>query len=199
MGNYKVDKMVGKKSTSSKKIAASSKIEEKMEQKQPAQKMSPEMKATSKILQEAYIRQTLIELGGENALAIIRNFYNNHSDEELAKKLKIKISDVRATLNKLHNFGLVNYNRQKDNETGWYSYSWSLNHDKMAKWASDQSSKLEAVEDGNVRYYCPSCGEASIIDFENASTEGFKCGQCERMLEFLDKEKMIELYERKRF
>ncbi len=197
--------MVGKKKTISKKGARTSpkkvvnKSEKTVEKKAPPPKVSPEMKATTKILQEAYIRQTLIELGGENALAIIRNFYSNHSDEELAKKLKIKISDVRATLNKLHNVGLVNYNRQKDNETGWYSYSWSLNHDKMAKWATDQTTKIEGLEDGNEKYYCPSCGEASITDFENASVEMFKCSQCERMLEFLDKEKMIEMYERKRF
>ena len=155
-------------------------------------------KKITMILQDAYIRQSLIGIGGENALAIIRNFYGKHSDEELAKKLKIKISDVRATLNKLHNEGFVNYNRQKDNETGWYSYSWTLNHERMEKWANDQTNKIDGYQEDGEKYYCPSCGTATITDFEDASAGDFKCAHCERMLEFLDRNKMLELYDRKR-
>ena len=152
------------------------------------------------ILGDAYIRQSLIELGGENALAIIRNFYGNHSDEDLAKRLKIKISDVRATLNKLHNEGLVNYSRQKDSETGWYSYSWTLNQDRIEKWAGDQTKKLGLDEDETEeRYFCPSCGASTISSFEDASVENFRCSQCNRMLELLDRNKMLEIYERRRW
>jgi transcription initiation factor TFIIE subunit alpha len=165
----------------------------------PTAEQKVEMKKILGILRDAYIRQTLIEVGGENALAIVRNFYGDNSDEELAKKLKIKISDVRATLNKLHNEGLVNYIRQKDSETGWYSYSWTLNHVRMKKWASDQTNKvINAGNEESENYYCPSCGTSTIASFEDAVTGDFRCTQCNRMLEFLDKEKMIEIYERKR-
>ncbi len=152
------------------------------------------------ILADASVRQNLIEIGGENALAIVRNFYGNHSDEELAKKLKIKISDVRATLNKLHNEGLVNYIREKDSETGWYSYSWSLNQDRMEKWALHQSTRLSALagDGASEHYFCPSCGASSITDFESASNASFKCERCNRMLEFIDEKKMLELHEKNR-
>lgn len=152
----------------------------------------------SKILGDSSVRQNLIGIGGENALAIVRNFYGNHSDEELAKKLKIKISDVRATLNKLHNEGLVNYIREKDSETGWYSYSWSLNHDRMERWANTQNSRLSSLDDGTgVQYYfCPTCGTSSITSFETAAGAGFRCERCNRMLEFIDDKKMTELHEK---
>ncbi len=167
--------------------------------KKPTEEQKRGMKRIIGILGDAYIRQTLIEVGGENALAIVRNFYGNNSDEELAKKLKIKISDVRATLNKLHNEGLVNYIRQKDNETGWYSYSWSLNHDRMEKWATDQTNKIISAGDGDgENYYCPTCGASTITGFEDAISGDFRCCQCNRMLEFLDKNKMAEIYERRR-
>ena len=158
------------------------------------------LQRVSKILADASVRQNLIGIGGENALAIVRNFYGNHSDEELAKKLKIKISDVRATLNKLHNEGLVNYIREKDSETGWYSYSWSLNQDRMEKWATTQSSRLSALSgDAGVEYYfCPSCGTSSITNFESAANSDFKCERCSRMLEFIDEKKMLELHEKNR-
>ncbi len=168
--------------------------------KKPTAEQIKEMKRITRVLGDAYIRQSLIDVGGENALAIVRNFYGNHSDEELAKKLKIKISDVRATLNKLHNEGLVNYARAKDSETGWYSYSWTLNKNRMEKWASSQVSKLpgEGAGDGE-KYYCPSCGASTITGFEDAMSGDFRCTHCNRMLEFLDGAKMAEIFERRRF
>ncbi|MFN7991846.1 MAG: hypothetical protein U0R44_06865 [Candidatus Micrarchaeia archaeon] len=152
----------------------------------------------SRILADSSVRQNLIGIGGENALAIVRNFYGNHSDEELAKKLKIKISDVRATLNKLHNEGLVNYIREKDSETGWYSYSWSLNHDRMERWATIQSTRISSLEnDSGIQYYfCPHCGTSSITNFESAASTEFRCERCNRMLEFIDDKKMTELHEK---
>jgi transcription initiation factor TFIIE subunit alpha len=152
-----------------------------------------------KILSDSGVRQNLIELGGENALAIVRNFYGNCSDDELAKKLKIKISDVRSTLNKLHNEGLVNYIREKDSETGWYSYSWSLNHQRMEKWASIQNGRLatHATDGGEEFYFCPSCGSSSVTNFESAANISFRCDRCNKMLEFIDGVKLAELYEKK--
>ncbi len=189
----------GKKLLKKKILKRATKVIEEMPPKKPTKEQKEEMKKTIGILSDAYVRQVLIEVGGENALAIIRNFYGNHSDEELAKKLKIKISDVRATLNKLHNEGLVNYIRQKDNETGWYSYSWSLNHERMEKWATDQTDKINGFGNGNEeKYYCPSCGTSTITAFEEAACGDFRCVHCNRMLEFLDKTKVVELFEKRR-
>lgn len=195
-----VSKNIKKPSLKPKKgvVLKKSDLKVDIEPKKPTLEQKERMKKTVTILSDAYIRQTLIEVGGENALAIVRNFYGNHSDEELAKKLKIKISDVRATLNKLHNEGLVNYIRQKDNETGWYSYSWSLNHGRMEKWATDQTDKLSGTVGDGEKYYCPSCGASTISCFEEAAAGDFKCCQCSRMMEFLDKEKLLELAERRR-
>jgi len=153
-----------------------------------------EMKKVHRVLTDSFVRQILIDVGGENALAIIRNFYGNLSDEELAKRLKLKISDVRATLNKLHNEGLVSYIRDKDNQTGWYSYSWALNKEKMHDWASEQSKKKECLNGASgEHYFCPTCGIPSVQEFSHACEKSFRCERCNKMLEFLDEEKMQEL------
>jgi transcription initiation factor TFIIE subunit alpha len=206
-----------KKAVSKKKVkSASTKLAKKAKPKppKPGKKKKKEIEEVPKkrgptadelklrrqlgtILGDAAVRQELIEIGGENALAIVRNFYSNHSDEELAKKLKIKISDVRATLNKLHNEGLVHYMREKDSETGWYSYSWSLNQDRMQKWADSQTNRLNELCEGGVDYYfCPSCGMSSITDFESASNWEFRCERCNRLLEFMDEKRMGQLMEK---
>lgn len=175
------------------------KVEEPLPRK-PTEEERREMRKTIAILSDAYVRQTLIEIGGENALAIIRNFYGNNSDEELAKKLKIKISDVRATLNKLHNEGLVNYIREKDSETGWYSYSWSLNHERMKRWATSQVDRLSILGNGSGEdhYFCPTCGAATITNFESAADGDFRCERCNRLLEFVDERRITELHEKRR-
>jgi transcription initiation factor IIE alpha subunit len=92
----------------------------------------------------------------------------------------------------------LNYIREKDNETGWYSYSWSLNHDRMERWASTQVIKLNsmAAEGGADYYFCPACGSSSISNFESAATVDFRCERCNRLLEFLDEKRMAELFEK---
>lgn len=158
------------------------------------------LKRVVTILSDCHVRQDLIGIGGENALAIVRNFTGNQSDEEMAKRLKIKISDVRATLNKLHNEGLVNYIREKDSETGWYSYSWSLNHQRMERWASTHVGKINTFgADGTSEFYfCPSCGTESITNFESAAGCEFRCERCNKMMEFIDERGIAELFERKK-
>ncbi len=158
------------------------------------------MRRVITILGDGRIRQDLIGIGGENALAIVRNFSGNLSDEDLAKRLKIKISDVRATLNKLHNEGLVNYIREKDSETGWYSYSWSLNHERMERWVANHNSKMShlGADAGSEFYFCPSCGTESITNFESAAGCEFRCERCNKMMEFIDEKGIAELFEKKK-
>lgn len=156
------------------------------------------MKRIATILADAQVRQRLIDLGGENAIAIVRNFRENYSDEEISKKLEIKISDVRATLNKLHNEGLVNYLREKNNETGWYSYSWAINVTRIERWASTALSNSAFNSGSGEYYFCSDCGISSIINFESAMDLSFKCERCERSLEHIDQNKMSELYQKKR-
>jgi len=160
------------------------------EPKGPTPEEKLKLEELHRILSDAYVRQMLIEIGGENALEIVRHFHGNHSDEQLAKDLTLRISDVRATLNRLHNEGLVQYAREKDSETGWYSYSWSLNMDRIVRWVGDATRKgTGANAEGNDYYFCPGCGLGSIVGFEIASTKEFRCDKCNKSLEFIEEER----------
>lgn len=154
-----------------------------------------EMQKINELLARPVVRQTLVEVGGENALAIIKNFNKALSDEEIAKRLKIKISDVRAALNILHNEGIVKYERYKDNETGWYSYSWYLNKEKIFQWVEEKTKKFGSVttNSSGEYYICPFCGVSTIVGFETAMDRGFKCDICGKQLEFLNEELMQKL------
>ena len=202
-------KLIKKKITKKKlvkkaaKIAKASKpkIKEKKAKASPAPEKELNRAEIRKLLSDSYARHLIIESGGEHALELVRGFTNNSSDEEMSKKLKIKISDVRATLNKLHCLGIVDYTRHKDSETGWFSYYWSLNVDKMKGWVNEQIEEERRRQDfSNGEYYfCPSCGGSSIHDFVSASDFGFKCPSCSSALDFLSEEKAIELFPMKAF
>lgn len=160
-----------------------------------------EKKKLESALSDSLARQMLIDLGGENALTIIRNFSKGLSDDDIAKKLKLKISDVRATLNRLHSEGIVNYVRARDSETGWYSYSWSLDRYRMEKWITEQAQRYAPMQRQDGEYYfCPSCGVPSIMDFETATDYSFRCHRCNKSMEYVDDaafDKLNEIYKRK--
>jgi len=177
------------------KVKTKKKIMEKEEEhaKKTVLLSKEDMEFISEILSKPLIRQTLVDLGGENAIAIVKSFDRNMSDEELSKKLKLKISDVRATLNRLHSAGLVVYERDKDSETGWYSYSWYLNKERIEKWTLEQLGRLgNNGHDGRDYYFCPSCGGATLFSFEDALEKNFRCEVCNGQLEFMDEKKKEE-------
>jgi transcription factor E len=146
------------------------------------------------LLSNTYARQFLVDLAGENTLAIMKSFAGRVSDEDLSKKLKIKISDVRATLNKLHSQGLVSYVREKDNETGWFSYSWALNREKIEFWVTRRAEERNPAvfSENSENYFCANCGVESLVPFEHAMSSNFKCPKCERNLEFVEKDKLLD-------
>ncbi|MFH1221976.1 MAG: hypothetical protein V1492_02735 [Candidatus Micrarchaeota archaeon] len=192
----KVPKKVAKKIDKKRKLATKKEVIVKEIPKPELSILTTEeMQKVSDILSRPLIRQSLVDMGGENAIAIIRNFDRNSSDDDIAKKLKLKISDVRAALNRLHNEGLVLYNRSKDNETGWYSYSWYLNKNRVERWADERAKKFDATNPGNSDefYVCPFCGVSTITGFDEAMTKAFKCDICGKQMEFLDEDKMQKL------
>lgn len=159
---------------------------------QPKRELSREIQ---ELLSKAETRHWLIELGGENALDVVKGLPSVPSDEELAKKLKIRVSDVRASLNKLHNEGLVFYMRDKNSETGWYSYAWVINEDRIKRWVEEKYAQQQAYapQDGVALYFCKDCGLSSAVSFEAAADCSFKCPNCSRALDFLDAEKFEQL------
>jgi transcription factor E len=155
-----------------------------------------ELERINKVLAHSYARQAIVNLAGENSLEILKCFEVNLSDEEISRKLSLKISDVRATLNKLHGEGLVIYFRDKNNETGWYSYTWLANANRVETWINNHMESKNLLATGSAgteHYFCPDCGLNAVHDFEAASNISFKCQLCSADLQYLDAQKRTEL------
>ncbi len=150
----------------------------------------------TQLLVDAGTRKLLIAAAGEHSLHVIGEFTAEMSDEEIAKKTKIRSSDVRVVLNKLHSYGLASYTRSRDKNSGWYSYVWRLNNEHASalvekmreQMAAGEQTHLQPSAAGSVEeYYCRNCGPDTRLPFEDASAGLFKCGQCGSSLEFFDK------------
>jgi len=135
----------------------------------------------------------LINNGGELAIQLTNKYYNSNgfSDEDAAKKLKIKVTEVRTALNRLHYKGIVEYIRKKNKNTGWYSYTWKFNTQKILEYLikdkEEEINKLR-LEINNMQDYCFfSCKKGcSEFVFEIASQYNFICPDCGKEMSSLD-------------
>jgi transcription initiation factor TFIIE subunit alpha len=129
------------------------------------------------------------------------------SDEEIAKRCGLKVSDVRSVLNKLHEYGITTYNRDRDKDTGWFSYNWTVNviklydvlEEKKAKGAQREEEAL-AYEKSYTFYTCanPTCsGSAQRIPESEAVITTYSCNRCGESLKLFDNSSIIKSIEEK--
>ena len=142
--------------------------------------------ARAAVLADAAARQRLIEIGGENTINIIREFDMDMSDDELAKKTGIKPSEVRVVLNRLHNRGVFAYTRVRDRDSGWYSYIWKLDEERLKDVGGAVMAEETTQSVGKEGYRCTCCKQQNMMDFSEAVDMRFRCGSCGSCLEFFD-------------
>lgn len=143
----------------------------------------------TKVLSNKYVQDYISSRLGENSLRIIKAANTEMTDDALATKCKLKVSEIRSLLNKLHNLRLAGYTRIKDKDTGWYSYIWRINlkgvYEVLDNAMQTELKVLETRLDESTTifsFYCPKCSKENKIDFNTATQIEFKCPNCRRQL-----------------
>jgi len=118
---------------------------------------------------------------GELFVVILPYLKKPVSAEYISKQIKIKPSKIRAVLNKLFNHNLIEYKRSFDDDTGKYTYIWTLNHKKLERFLKeyefDVASEKTAVSDSDeLPFVCSDCREH--YSFDAATDCAFKCYRC---------------------
>jgi len=140
-------------------------------------------------LENEKISAFLIELAGPEAPRVLQEIAVPASAELAAKNANLKVSGVRAVLNKLHSHGIVEYARVKDENTGWLSYVWSVKlsevlgllqeKEKMLGLLQAQGEKAAAaLEDAPGSMFLCARGCGGRIPFDEAFDLRFRCGNC---------------------
>jgi len=132
------------------------------------------------------VKDLLDTIGGEDAIHLVRICEKKRkmtTDEEISKKMKKKVTEIRATLNKLHFRGIACYQKSRNQKTGWYNYTWEIKKDRIAALISEQQeehleklTKKRNLEADYSFFDCNKCNHREV--FEIAAEYNFLCPTC---------------------
>lgn len=149
-----------------------------------------------KIFEFSSAQALLKTVGGDWALGLVKICTKKNdqiTDEEIAKTLKLKVTEVRTILNRLHYRGIAEYSKTKNQKTGWCNFAWEINQRRIAELLLDsQKEELEKLEKKHAfeeTYMFFGCKKkCTSVPFEVAAEYQFKCPDCSKELEQLDNE-----------
>ncbi len=163
------------------------------------------MSKTGKIYQLMLVQDFLKSTGGDCAVELVRICIEKKRpvrDEEIGKKLPLKITEIRTILNRLHYRGIACYQKTKNSKTGWYSYTWEIKAPRIAELIleqqTEQIAKLEKGMELEGTYEFYSAGEGlAEYPFEIAAQHDFKDPETGKPLVLLDGKKRVRELEEK--
>jgi transcription initiation factor TFIIE subunit alpha len=140
----------------------------------------------AKITRFPVVQDFLKNVGGEYAFGLVKICETKNegaTDEEIAKKLKLKVTEVRTILNRLHYRGIAFYTKTKNTRTGWYNYAWGIKSSRVIELLLAEQreiiEKLETSQNFEKTYSYFSCRKnCTAVPFEIAAEYQFKCPEC---------------------
>ena len=134
----------------------------------------------------ALVKDFLDTVGGNEAIKLVKiceKKRKEFTDEDVSKQMNVKVTKVRAILNRLHYRGIACYQKSRNQKTGWYNYTWEIRKDKIAAMITEQQEevldKLTQKRDLEADYDlfdCSACDERA--PFELAVEHNFSCPVC---------------------
>lgn len=144
---------------------------------------------SGRILSNKYVQEYFMSNFGESSVRIVKAANSEMTDDAIATKCKLKVSEIRSVLNKLHNIRLATYVRTKDKDTGWYSYIWKVHLSEIPQIIEkSMQGEREALEQQLetsttvFSFYCPKCSKENKIEFDTATDLRFRCPSCRKQL-----------------
>lgn len=155
------------------------------------------MQKKKNILSFTITKDFLKDVAGDFAfdvIAVCQKKGKNITDEIIGKDLGLKITEIRAVLNRLHYRGIACYNKTRNAKTGWYSYTWNIKTKRIAELVlekyAEELQKLERKKQFEKNYALFSCPKScSNTPFEVAVEYQFKCPECGESMDALDNQK----------
>lgn len=148
-------------------------------------------------ISDMVINEYLVDMAGEDAPSLVKASTLERTDEEIADKTGIKINTVRTVLNRLHYLGILEYDREKDEKTNWFTYTWRLRPNRLIELVKKSwSEKLvelqnrAEVEEGYVYFSCQN--KCERFPFEVAVEYDFKCPHCSQEMGNVDNTVLVK-------
>lgn len=143
------------------------------------------------------------ELVSEDATQVVEFVYHHPgaSEFDISEGIGYQVSQIRSILYELKSKNLIDYDRRKDKEKGWYLYYWRvLPQNFETVYGNEKRKSLEKFkerlenEEQSIYYLCPNI--CKRLPFEEALEHNFMCPVCGTLMNEENKTKKIELLKR---
>ncbi len=159
--------------------------------------------AFEELLEDPVIQKYLHELVGPKGMPVAAAPPDGEvTDEELAEELDMELNDVRRALFILYENDLATYRRLRDEDSGWLTYLWTFEYEKIPGNLEDELYRLlEALEDrreyeADHEFYL-SEGAGLRFEFSEAMEYDFRCPETGEPLQPHDNTHLIEAMDRR--
>ncbi|GAA0661102.1 transcription factor E [Natronoarchaeum mannanilyticum] len=150
------------------------------------------------LLEDPVIQKYLHELVGPKGMPVAAAPPDGEvTDEELAEELDMELNDVRRALFILYENDLASYRRLRDEDSGWLTYLWTFEYDKIPENLEEEMHRLyEALEERREYerthefYLCEVC--SIRFEFGEAMDFGFECPECGSPLESMENTHLVD-------
>ena len=159
--------------------------------------------AFEELLNDPVIQKYLHELVGPKGMPVAATPPDGEvTDEELAEELGLELNDVRRALFILYENDLAAYRRVRDEDSGWLTYLWTFEYEKIPGNLKDEMERLVAAieersdyERAHEFYLCEVC--SIRFEFGEAMDFGFECPECGSPLEAMDNDRLVDAMDRR--
>jgi transcription initiation factor TFIIE subunit alpha len=143
------------------------------------------------------------EIISDEAVPVIEYLYSNPgaSEFDISESIGYTVSQIRSILYELKAKNLIDYDRRKDKEKGWYLYYWRVLPNNFEKvYLAEKKRKLNMFkerlesEENTVYYLCSNF--CKRLSFEQALEENFTCPVCGTLMNEENKSRKIEILKR---
>ncbi len=149
------------------------------------------------LLEDPVIQKYLHELVGPSGMPVAAAPPEGEvTDEELAQELNLELNDVRRALFILYENDLASYRRLRDEDSGWLTYLWTFEYEKIPENLEEEMHRLlealderEEYERTHEFYLCEVC--SIRFEFGEAMDFGFECPECGSPVEAMENERLV--------
>jgi transcription initiation factor TFIIE subunit alpha len=137
------------------------------------------------------ISRLLYEMVGNEGIRVINSLSRPCTDLKIHDKTQIPITRVRTTLNILHKHNIVSYCSSRDEDRGWFKYTWELKkgsiESSLKNFLISRMMKLKRdfQEISQVDFFKCENG-CTRLTFTESYEENFRCPICNAVLKPAD-------------
>jgi transcription initiation factor TFIIE subunit alpha len=127
-----------------------------------------------------------ILFGGEDATKVIKALLKlrEATDDEVAKESDLSLNIVRKVLYKLYDHSLITCTRERNDQTGWYTFRWRIQPSQLDAFIRIRKRRTLEKFRNRLRFekehsffICEKCPDIRVT-FEEAIESAFRCSKC---------------------